>query len=211
MSKHRIPSLDSTNDVKRRQLLVDLSFSSDHRVDSFRLEHPLKSFVLSATSGRVEGKNTDWITGYISTSINDGPGCLTLRCPDPSCGAAIGQEMIVSMVSHDDAEKYQCYFLRSFVEDNRKTKWCPAPGCDYDVDFIVGGGTFDVTYGCSYSFCWNVCFMFFVLHLANLNSAGFVLVHGLIMVKEQVVFMHATVMRQQNKRECMMTHRKEER
>ncbi|CAH1446499.1 unnamed protein product [Lactuca virosa] len=93
--------------------------------------------------------------GYISTSINDGPGCLTLRCPDPSCGAAVGQDMIVSMVSHDDAEKYQRYFLRSFVEDNRKTKWCPAPGCDYAVDFIVGGGTFDVTCGCSYSFCWN--------------------------------------------------------
>lgn len=93
--------------------------------------------------------------GYISTSINDGPGCLTLRCPDPSCGAAVGQDMIVSMASHDDKEKYQRYFLRSFVEDNRKTKWCPAPGCDYAVDFIVGGGTFDVTCRCAYSFCWN--------------------------------------------------------
>lgn len=93
--------------------------------------------------------------GYISTSINDGPGCLMLRCPDPSCGAAVGQDMIVSMASHDDKEKYQRYFLRSFVEDNRKTKWCPAPGCDYAVDFIVGGGTFDVTCRCAYSFCWN--------------------------------------------------------
>lgn len=93
--------------------------------------------------------------GYIRTSINDGPGCLTLRCPDPSCGAAVGQDMIISMASHDDKEKYQRYFLRSFVEDNRKTKWCPAPGCDYAVDFIVGGGTFDVTCRCSYSFCWN--------------------------------------------------------
>ncbi|KAL4566979.1 hypothetical protein LXL04_022549 [Taraxacum kok-saghyz] len=82
--------------------------------------------------------------GYISTSINDGPGCLMLRCPDPSCSAAVGQDMIVSMASHEDTEKYQRYFLRSFVEDNRKTKWCPAPGCDYAVDFIVGGGTFDL-------------------------------------------------------------------
>ncbi|XP_022017940.1 probable E3 ubiquitin-protein ligase ARI8 isoform X1 [Helianthus annuus] len=93
--------------------------------------------------------------GYISTAINDGPGCLMLRCPDPSCGAAIGQDMIIKLVSHDDREKYERYFLRSFVEDNRKTKWCPAPGCDYAVDFIVGGGTFDVTCRCSYSFCWN--------------------------------------------------------
>ncbi|CAH1427324.1 unnamed protein product [Lactuca virosa] len=43
------------------------------------------------------------------------------------------------------------------------------------------------------------------------NQGCFVLVRDLIMVKEQVVFMHATVMRQQNKRECMMTQRNEER
>ncbi|KAK2975017.1 hypothetical protein RJ640_001227 [Escallonia rubra] len=93
--------------------------------------------------------------GYISTAINDGPGCLMLRCPDPSCGAAIGQDMINVLASGEDKEKYNRYFLRSFIEDNRKTKWCPAPGCDYAVDFIVGGGSYDVTCRCSYSFCWN--------------------------------------------------------
>ncbi|EYU39736.1 hypothetical protein ABFS82_06G177500 [Erythranthe guttata] len=93
--------------------------------------------------------------GYISTSINDGPGCLMLRCPDPSCNAAIGQDMVTNLASNDDKEKYNRYFLRSFVEDNRKTKWCPAPGCDYAVDFIVGGGSYDVTCGCSHSFCWS--------------------------------------------------------
>ncbi|KAL5767130.1 hypothetical protein ACOSQ2_013913 [Xanthoceras sorbifolium] len=29
--------------------------------------------------------NICW-AGYIGTAINDGPGCLMLRCPDPSCG-----------------------------------------------------------------------------------------------------------------------------
>lgn len=93
--------------------------------------------------------------GYISTAINDGPGCLMLRCPDPSCGAAVGEDMINALASIDDREKYRRYFLRSFVEDNKKTKWCPAPGCDYAVDFSVGGGSYDVTCRCSYSFCWN--------------------------------------------------------
>ncbi|KAJ9546096.1 hypothetical protein OSB04_025803 [Centaurea solstitialis] len=115
--------------------------------------------------------------GYISTSINDGPGCLTLRCPDPSCGAAVGKDMVVSLASHDDREKYRRYFLRSFVEDNRKVIvlsfnfliidlrfFFISPliqngvlllVVDYAVDFIVGGGTFDVTCRCSYSFCWN--------------------------------------------------------
>ncbi|XP_071921962.1 probable E3 ubiquitin-protein ligase ARI8 [Coffea arabica] len=93
--------------------------------------------------------------GYMNTSINDGPGCLMLRCPDPSCCAAVGQDMINLFALREDKEKYKRYFLRSFIEDNRKTKWCPAPGCEYAVDFIVGSGSYDVTCGCSYSFCWN--------------------------------------------------------
>ncbi|XP_020531884.1 probable E3 ubiquitin-protein ligase ARI8 isoform X2 [Amborella trichopoda] len=94
-------------------------------------------------------------TGYISTSINDGPGCLMLRCPDPSCGAAVGQDMINMLASEDDRDKYSRYLLRSYVEDNKKTKWCPAPGCEYAVDFVVGSASYDVSCNCSYNFCWN--------------------------------------------------------
>lgn len=61
--------------------------------------------------------------GYISATINDGPGCLSLRCPDPSCCAAVGQDMINRMASDEDKEKYSRYFLRSYVEDNRKVYW----------------------------------------------------------------------------------------
>ncbi|XP_068317333.1 probable E3 ubiquitin-protein ligase ARI8 [Pyrus communis] len=93
--------------------------------------------------------------GYISTAINDGPGCLMLRCPDPSCSAVVCQDMINDLASYEEKEKYSRYFIRSYVEDNRKTKWCPAPGCDYAIDFIVGGGSYDVTCRCSYSFCWS--------------------------------------------------------
>ncbi|CAI9090820.1 OLC1v1025679C2 [Oldenlandia corymbosa var. corymbosa] len=93
--------------------------------------------------------------GYMSSSINDGPGCLMLRCPDPSCCAAVGQDMINALALREDKDKYKRYFLRSFIEDNRKTKWCPAPGCEFAVDFIVGSGSYDVNCRCSYSFCWN--------------------------------------------------------
>ncbi|KAF7833742.1 putative E3 ubiquitin-protein ligase ARI8 [Senna tora] len=96
--------------------------------------------------------------GYVSIAINDGPGCLLLRCPDPSCCAAVGQDMINLLASGEEKEKYCGYFTRSYIEDNRKTKWCPAPGCDYAVDFCGGrggGGGYDVTCHCSCSFCWN--------------------------------------------------------
>ncbi|XP_042007095.1 probable E3 ubiquitin-protein ligase ARI8 [Salvia splendens] len=98
--------------------------------------------------------DTCW-KAYISTSINDGPGCLVLRCPEPCCGAALGQDMIDKLASHEDKEKYRRYLLRSYVEDSRKIKWCPAPGCDSAVEYVVGSGSYDVTCNCSYSFCWN--------------------------------------------------------
>lgn len=62
------------------------------------------------------------VIGYIRSSINDGPGCLMLRCPDPSCGAAVGQDMIHMFACDDDKCKYSKYLLRSFVEDNKKVK-----------------------------------------------------------------------------------------
>lgn len=65
--------------------------------------------------------------GYISTAITDGPGCLMLRCPDPSCSAAIGLDMINKLANDDDKKKYNRYFIRSFVEDNRKVIPLTAP------------------------------------------------------------------------------------
>ena len=62
------------------------------------------------------------LTGYISTAINDGPGCLMLRCPDPSCAAAVGQDMINSLPNEEDKEKYGRYLRRSYIEDNRKVR-----------------------------------------------------------------------------------------
>jgi ariadne-1 len=65
--------------------------------------------------------------GYISTSINDGPKCLILRCPDPNCGASIGQNMIDLLASNEDKQKYGCYLLRSYIDDNKKV-------CNYAVN-----------------------------------------------------------------------------
>ncbi|KAL9310548.1 putative transcription factor interactor and regulator CCHC(Zn) family [Arabidopsis thaliana] len=98
---------------------------------------------------------TCW-TGYISTSINDGPGCLMLKCPYPCCPAAIGRDMIDNLCSKEDKERYYRYFLRSYVEVNREMKWCPAPGCEHAIDFAAGTeSNYDVSCLCSHSFCWN--------------------------------------------------------
>ncbi|XP_026431651.1 probable E3 ubiquitin-protein ligase ARI7 [Papaver somniferum] len=94
-------------------------------------------------------------TQYVSIKIIDGPGCLRLRCPEPSCGVAVGQDMVNELVSDEDKEKYSRYLLRSYVEDQKNIKWCPSPDCEFLVEFVAGSSSYDVVCGSDHSFCWN--------------------------------------------------------
>nr|GEX45867.1 probable E3 ubiquitin-protein ligase ARI8 [Tanacetum cinerariifolium] len=96
-----------------------------------------------------------WTT-YISLSINDGPGCLSLRCPDPPRHVAAGVNMVNILTSEEDRKKYHHYLLRTYIEHNRKAKWCPAPGCDCAVEFDIGSENYDVSCKSLHAFCWNM-------------------------------------------------------
>ncbi|KAG5629984.1 hypothetical protein H5410_001701 [Solanum commersonii] len=93
--------------------------------------------------------------GYISNSIADGPGCLNLRCAEPSCKVAVSQDMVDRLTSDDDKKRYYGFLFRSYVEENRKIKWCPAPGCNFAVEFDIGSDNCEVICGCSNYFCWS--------------------------------------------------------
>ncbi|VAI74594.1 probable E3 ubiquitin-protein ligase ARI8 isoform X2 [Triticum urartu] len=92
--------------------------------------------------------------GYISAAVSQGPGCLSLRCPDPSCSAIVLQGMINKLGKHEDKEKYARFALRAYVESRKKTKWCPAPDCTCAVEF-VSDVNYDVSCNCTFRFCWN--------------------------------------------------------
>jgi ariadne-1 len=93
---------------------------------------------------------------YIRASVQNGPGCLKLRCPVPSCGAVVGQDMVESLASEEVKQRYSRYLMRSYIENNKMTKWCPASDCEYAVEFSGdGAGGYDVCCLCSTSFCWN--------------------------------------------------------
>ncbi|CAA7045543.1 unnamed protein product [Microthlaspi erraticum] len=100
--------------------------------------------------------NTCW-TGYITAKVNDGAGCLMVKCPEPSCSAVVGQDMIYKFVSkEEDKEKYDRYLLRSYVEASEKrTKWCPSPGCEHAIFLKSESEKYDVSCLCTCEFCWN--------------------------------------------------------
>ncbi|GKB88655.1 zinc finger, C6HC-type containing protein, partial [Tanacetum coccineum] len=65
---------------------------------------------------------------YVSTPIKDGPGCLTLKCPEPSCRAAVSPGIVNVLVGGKEKKKYQMFWIRMIV---------------------------NVTCDCKYSFCWK--------------------------------------------------------
>ncbi|KAD4888213.1 hypothetical protein E3N88_20286 [Mikania micrantha] len=94
---------------------------------------------------------------YVSTAIDDGPGCLNLRCPEPSCDAAVGPDMIKVLATANQRKRYELFLLRTYVESNKMIKWCPGPGCDYAIEFDddFETGSYDVSCFCKYGFCWK--------------------------------------------------------
>ncbi|KAJ0465446.1 putative IBR domain, E3 ubiquitin ligase RBR family, TRIAD supradomain-containing protein [Helianthus annuus] len=94
---------------------------------------------------------------YVCTAVEDGPGCLTLRCPEPSCEAAVGPDMVRLLASENERKRYDFFLLRTYVESNKRVKWCPGPGCEYAVEYDddFEFGSYDVSCNCKYGFCWK--------------------------------------------------------
>ncbi|CAN6826263.1 unnamed protein product [Brassica oleracea] len=140
-----------------KEHVVDLNNQEVNIECEICFESYLHKEIATVSCGHPFCKNC-W-TSYITEKINNGPGCLMIKCPEPSCSAVAGQNMIDKLITiEEDKEKYYRYFLRSYVKEGRNNiKWCPSPGCVYAVDFGTTNGTenYDVTCLCSYEFCWN--------------------------------------------------------
>ncbi|XP_022748052.1 probable E3 ubiquitin-protein ligase ARI5, partial [Durio zibethinus] len=98
--------------------------------------------------------NDCW-TNYIRNYIREGTGPLMIRCPEPSCRAALHQELFDKIATEEQMDRFLSYLIKSFVENQRTIKWCPANGCEFAIDLLDGVNSCDVSCLCSYNFCWN--------------------------------------------------------
>eukprot|EP00854_Cymbomonas_tetramitiformis_P005525 gene5525-6701_t len=121
--------------------------------------------------------------GYLKTGINDGPGCLSMRCPLPDCNSLVPETLIEELVEADELAKYKRFHLRSYVEDNHKEahrpvdcetvkKWVlknsaesenmnwilanskPCPKCKRPIEKNQGCMHMTCTPPCRFEFCW---------------------------------------------------------
>ncbi|KAF7081713.1 hypothetical protein CFC21_085626 [Triticum aestivum] len=96
--------------------------------------------------------------GYVGAAVGDGPRCLSLRCPDPACSAAVVGGLVDAVAGAADRERYVRFALRSYVEESGgRIKWCPGAGCSHAVEFVgcAGYDATDVFCKCRHGFCWS--------------------------------------------------------
>lgn len=67
--------------------------------------------------------------GFIGTMMKDGHTCIRKTCPQDRCSELVTEEE-VAKISPELLPKYQSFQLRSFVELNGTSRWCPGPGCE---------------------------------------------------------------------------------
>ncbi|XP_021896357.1 probable E3 ubiquitin-protein ligase ARI7 [Carica papaya] len=94
--------------------------------------------IRSASCGH--GFCQDCWASYINTAINNGYGCLNLRCPEPSCNTTVYPSKVLG-----------------FATKSKTIKWCPAIDCKLAIGLVMVGdnGIHDVSCECYHKVCWH--------------------------------------------------------
>ena len=67
---------------------------------------------------------------YLTSIISDGPTSILKHCPYEKCNEMITEEEVKLLTNPELLHTFESYQLRSFVELNGASRWCPGPGCE---------------------------------------------------------------------------------
>jgi len=104
---------------------------------------------------------TDCWTDFIETMIKDGPTCINQTCPQARCNEIVTEDE-VTRIKPDFESKYESFQLRSFVELNGTSRWCPGPGCERVACLSVDSASLSFTDSTINVTC-DTCFTSFCL------------------------------------------------
>lgn len=96
----------------------------------------------------------DCFRGYLESQVSSGPDSVYSTCPQQKCGLIVPIKMFKQLCTDESFKKYQKYFKKSFIEMNKRTKWCPAPSCQYAVEYPSMMQT-DIFCPCGNDFCFK--------------------------------------------------------
>jgi len=90
---------------------------------------------------------------YLEDKIRDGKLAVRTTCPMYKCLLVVPDNVVQLLVKQDVFARYQQAVLRSFVEDSRNMRWCPAARCDRVVKVL--GPVHTVQCTCGNKFCFQ--------------------------------------------------------
>ena len=75
---------------------------------------------------------TDCWRDFCDNAVNEGPVCVQTTCPQAQCQEVVTEEEMHQALGETSPQlkKFQGFQLRSFVESNGLTRWCPGKGCE---------------------------------------------------------------------------------
>ncbi|KAL5987145.1 hypothetical protein ACLOJK_041141 [Asimina triloba] len=95
---------------------------------------------------------------HFLVKISDGES-RHIRCMEHKCNAICDEAVVrhlVSMKRPDMAKRFDRYLLESYIEDNKKVKWCPSvPHCGNAIRIEKGDCYCEVECRCGLQFCFN--------------------------------------------------------
>jgi len=99
---------------------------------------------------------------YIAHKIDDeGAASIHARCPGIKCGVRLTEVLVNALASDAHREKFGLYLEQSYVGDNPRFEWCPAPRCDaaiymaQPIEQAPFSGAERVKCNCGQSFCFS--------------------------------------------------------
>lgn len=74
----------------------------------------------------------DCWSDFCKNAIAEGPNCVVATCPQAECDEVVTEKEMQFILENEpeSLKRFLSYLLRSFVESNPLTRWCPGPGCD---------------------------------------------------------------------------------
>ncbi|KAF7840909.1 putative E3 ubiquitin-protein ligase ARI1 isoform X1 [Senna tora] len=100
--------------------------------------------------------NNCWTEHFI-VKINEGLS-KRIRCMAHKCNAICDEDVIRTLVRQKQpyiAEKFERFLLESYIEDNKRAKWCPStPHCGNAIR-VEDGQLCEVECSCGFQFCFS--------------------------------------------------------
>ena len=92
--------------------------------------------------------------GYLEAQLKDGPEVVLCRCPISPCKLIVSDENFRTLLSPENYKKYQEYYKKSFISNNKRTRYCPAPNCN-DAVIYPSMKQADIICKCGNDFCFK--------------------------------------------------------